>query len=287
MRINHNPQSLFTLNALKNINYKHTKSLEKLASGQRINRAGDDASGLAISEKMRGQIRGLQMASRNIMDGISLIQTAEGALAQDHEILQRMRELTVQAANDTNTLIDRQAVGREVARLIDETDKILTQTEFNGKKLFLGLDSEPITIQIGANESQTMDILIKKSVLPSFGYLAWEAPGLLIGGPGDDQIIDLSTQSNASTFLTVLDKAINDVSGVRSNLGAMQNRLEHTLTNVAVYQENLTAAESRIRDVDMANEMLKFTSSQIKQQAATAMLAQANQSPRGILQLIG
>lgn len=286
MQIMNNINAINTHRFLKINNNSMQKSMEKLSTGLRINRAGDDAAGLSISEKMRGQIRGLNMAAKNSLDGISYIQTAEGALNEVHSIAQRMRELTVQAANDTNTTADRLSVEVEVARLIDELDKIITETDFNTKKIFLGLDSEPVVIQVGANQGQTMDITIKKSMLPSFGYFAWEAPSLLIGNVGDQRIIDLSDHTKASEFISVMDKTINDISNERSKLGAYQNRLEHTLANLQVASENLTASESRIRDTDMAKEMLSLTKSKILEQSTVAMLTQANQQPQKVLELL-
>lgn len=286
MRIANNIAALRTANVLKKANTATSKSMDKLASGLRIDSAGDDAAGLSISEKMRGQIRGLNMAGKNVMDGISLIQTAEGALNEQHAILQRMRELSVQAANDTNALPDRQAISTEVSRLIEELDSIVQNTQFNTKHLFLGLDATPVTVQMGANQGDDLDILIKKSTIPSFGYFAWEAPTVIIGGPGAEQIVDLSTNESASVFLTAVEKGIEDVSAVRASLGGYQNRLEHTYANLTNTSENLSAAESRIRDADMAREMVDLVKSQILQQSGTAMLAQANQLPKNILGLI-
>lgn len=286
MRIVTNISAIFTANRLNKTEKETGKTISKLASGLRITGAGDDAAGLAISEKMRGQIRGLKMASNNILNGISLIQTADGALNEQHAILQRMRELSVQAGNDTNVSTDREAISLEVSRLIDELDNIVQNTQFNTKHLFLGLDAEPITILAGANEGEGIDILVKKSTIPSFGYFAWEAPTVLIGGPGADQIVDLSTAANAGTFLTAVDKGIADVSAVRAGLGAYQNALEHTLSNVNNTAENLSAAESGIRDADMAKEMVVLVKNQILAQSGTAMLAQANQQPKTILGLL-
>lgn len=286
MRIAHNVAALNTFRHVTNSGESNKKSMGKLASGQRINAAGDDAAGLSISEKMRGQIRGLNMASKNVMDGISLIQTAESALSEQHDTLQRMRELTVQAANDTNVLADREAISREVSRLMDHLDGILENTQYNTKNLFLGLDSEPIALQVGANQGQATNLYIEKSLIPSFGYFVWEAPGVLIGGPGDDQIVDLSSNAQANVFLTAMDKAIEDVSSIRTSLGAYQNRLEHTLDNLSSAAENLTASESRIRDVDMAKEVMEMVRTQVLQQAGQAMFSQVVQQPKQILSLI-
>ncbi|TFE03950.1 flagellin [Jeotgalibacillus salarius] len=275
MRINHNIQAL---NAYRNLNQTMndtSKSLEKLSSGLRINRAADDAAGLAISEKMRSQIRGLDMAERNALDGISLIQTAEGALASTHDILQRMRELSVQASNGTLEDSDREAVQEEVDALISEIDRIAENTQFNSKELLNGESgatgtSLSLMLQIGANEDE--DINFDISLMNS------EALGI--------EGLSVSNEDDAKDAITAISDAINTVSKERSNLGAFQNRLEHTVTNLQSANENLTAAESRIRDLDMAKEMSQFTRNNILNQAGQAMLAQANQLPQGILQLL-
>ena len=269
MRINHNIAALNTYRQLGNANNAQLKSMEKLSSGLRINRAGDDAAGLAISEKMRGQIRGLDMAAKNAQDGISLIQTAEGALNETHAILQRMRELAVQSANDTNTDDDRAALQAEVAELIGEIDRISTDTEFNTQKLLDGNFSDKV-FHIGANSGQAITI--------SIGDMA--STGLTVNG------LDISTQEGADAAVDTLDGAIKLVSDERAKLGANQNRLEHTINNLSTSSENLTAAESRIRDVDMAKEMMEQTKNAILAQASQAMLAQANQLPQGVLQLL-
>ncbi|MBU7006920.1 flagellin [Phosphitispora fastidiosa] len=287
MRINHNTAALFSYNRLKTVTSKKNKFMGKLSSGKRINKAGDDAAGLGISEKMRSQIRGMRMAARNAQDAVSLIQTAEGALNEQHSILQRMRELTVQAASDINTREDRGKIELEVAKMIDELERITIQTEFNTKKIFLGADADPYVFQVGANEGHTLELNIKRSLIPSFGYFVWEASGLIAGGPGSDRIIDLSDSAKAEQFLRVTDKAIADVSNERSNLGSTQNRLESVISNLRVAEENLTAAESRIRDTDIASSMVQYTKSQIIEQASLAMLAQANRAPQGVLQLLG
>nr|AIY29244.1 flagellin [Clostridium botulinum D] len=246
------------------------KAMEKLSSGLRINRAGDDAAGLAISEKMRGQIRGLNQASRNAQDGISLIQTTEGALNETHAILQRMRELAVQTANDTNTDKDRTNVQAEVKQLIGELDRISSQTEFNTKKLLDGTASK-VNFQIGANKDQNIQVKVANMSAKSLSV----------------NTLDLSKSAKVcSAAIEKLDAAINKVSAERANLGAVQNRLEHTINSDNNASENLQAAESRIRDVDMAKEMMQFSKKNILQQAAQAMLAQANQQPQGVLQLL-
>jgi len=274
MRINNNINALFAQNKLTATNTNLTKSLEKLASGLRINRAGDDAAGLAISEKMRGQINGLNQAQRNAQDGISLIQTAEGALNETHSMLQRMRELAVQAGNDTNTTADRTKIVDELNKLKDEITRIANQTEFNTQKLMTGGFSSK-SFQIGANAQQTIDITVK-DMTASAGLSLTAAT------------INAATQkAGVSALITAVDAAINTVSNERSTLGTLQNRLEHTIANLQTSAENLSAAESRIRDVDMAAEMVKFTKNQILVQAGTAMLAQANMAPQSVLQLLG
>ncbi|MFR1708036.1 MAG: flagellin [Clostridium sp.] len=270
MIINHNMNAL---NAHRNMGMNTTaagKSMEKLSSGLRINRAGDDAAGLAISEKMRGQIRGLEQASRNSQDGISLIQTAEGALNETHNILQRMRELSIQGANDTNVAEDRTAIKTELDQLSAEITRIADQTQFN-KQDILKKDGT-VNIQVGANADQKISISLKTMNASTLG---------VAGGT-----LSVATTSAANDLTTALDTAIENVSTHRSSLGALQNRLEHTISNLNNTSENLTAAESRVRDVDMAKEMMNFSKNNILQQAAQAMLAQANQQPQGVLQLL-
>jgi len=268
MIINHNISALNTHRQLGVNTNAVAKNLEKLSSGMKINRAGDDAAGLAISEKMRGQIRGLEMAQKNAQDGISLIQTAEGALNESHAILQRMRELAVQAASDTNTAEDRAELQKEVAQLVEELTRIAENTEFNTQNLLGGEFNA--TFHIGANEGQNIEISIADM----------SAEGLGVAN------IDISEQSTADAAITTINNAIETVSGERAKLGAVQNRLEHTINNLGASAENLQAAESRIRDTDMAKEMMEFTKNNILTQAAQAMLAQANQVPQGVLQLL-
>ena len=275
MRIQHNIAALNTHRNLGANNTAASKNLEKLASGFKINRAGDDAAGLAISEKMRGQISGLNMASKNSQDGISLIQTAEGALNETHAILQRMRELAVQSRNGTNEDLDRGFLDDEVTQLKDEITRIADTTEFNNKKLLNGNLSgtdKTLVLQIGANKGQTMSLKIGKMDAGSL------STSLKTG--------NIKTQSGASKYITSVDDAIKKVSTQRSALGAVQNRLEHTINNLGAASENLTAAESRIRDTDMAAEMMAFTKNNILTQAAQSMLAQANQQPQGVLSLL-
>ena len=275
MKINHN---ISALNAYRNLATNTTntnKNLEKLSSGLRINKASDDAAGLAISEKMRSQIRGLNMAERNALDGVSLIQTAEGSLSSVHEMLQRMRELAVQSANGTFEDQDREAIQEEFNQLSQEIDRVSVNTEFNELPLLNGSKGGngrllELDFHIGANEGQTITLEIQKMSAEELG------------------IDSLNVQSSdaAATAISKIDEAIAKVSAERSNLGAVQNRLEHTITNLQTMSENLTSAESRIRDVDMALEMTEFTKNTILNQAAQAMLAQANQLPQGVLQLL-
>ncbi|MGF9976245.1 flagellin [Viridibacillus arvi] len=363
MRIQHNISALNTHRNLGFNNAQSAKNLEKLSSGYKINRAGDDAAGLAISEKMRGQIRGLDMATKNSQDSISLIQTAEGALNETHSILQRMRELAVQSSNDTNVTEDRDALQKEVEQLREEITRISTDTEFNTQKL-LNSDFKDKVFHIGANEGQNIKLSIgdmsskalglevgaeqvkagtaatagtgadastwkaKDTVLVTEvvadGTKAYDKAGnvVTVGGTvltagaiaraevkatqdgfyndttnsltkaaADGATVtvgglDISKQTTADAAITTLDAAIKTVSDTRSNLGAVQNRLEHTINNLGATSENLTAAESRIRDTDMAAEMMAFTKNNILTQAAQSMLAQANQQPQGVLQLL-
>jgi flagellin len=394
MRINHNIAALNTYRQLTAGSSAAAKNMEKLSSGLRINRAGDDAAGLAISEKMRGQIRGLEMAQKNSQDGISLIQTAEGALNEVHSILQRMRELAVQATNDTNTPDDRAELQKEVQQLKDEIDRIANNTEFNTKKLLNGdLSSKSFkddyaviasktgdfnvvvtpavasTINDGDATSTTVtsdDTFVVKvtkydastdtyyyTITPESTGVTGAETAFQSGGTNADTVdlgngvtvdvdstaikvgdsftvvtrkaentngatskeltfqigsnsnqtlnvgiesmktadlhinnVDVSTAARATAAISTIDEAIKTVSAERSKLGAFQNRLEHTINNLGTASENLTAAESRIRDVDMAKEMMEFTKNNILSQAAQAMLAQANQQPQGVLQLL-
>lgn len=268
------------------------KSLEKLSSGLRINRAGDDAAGLAISEKMRGQIGGLNQAVRNAQDGISLIQTAEGALNETHSILNRMRELAVQSSNDTNTIGDRREIQKEVNELAKEITRIGNETQFNTKNLLKGdLAANGVNFQIGANASQSIELKIADMRSTAIGSAAAgsKVENLVIA---DADVATATTggvltHTAAEGAITIIDDAIALVSSERSKLGATQNRLDHTINNLTTTSENLSAAESRIRDVDMAKEMMNFTKNNILNQASTAMLAQANQMPQGVLQLLG
>jgi flagellin len=263
MRINHNVAALNAHRQLSGTSDQVSKAMERLSSGYRINRASDDAAGLGISEKMRGQIRGLAQAQRNMQDGISLAQTAEANLDEVHSMLQRMRELAVQFKNGTISTANGQALQSEVFQLASEIDRIGSQAQFNGIT-FLAVNGT-VSFQVGANDGQviTAPTISLTGVLPA-GYF------------------NLSSAAAIST----IDAAIDAISATRSTFGAVQNRIEHSVRASAAYQENLVAAESRIRDVDMAEQMIEFTKLQVLQQAGTAMLAQANQSTQGVLQLL-
>ena len=277
MIINHNMNAM---NAHRNMgvnNNNAAKAMEKLSSGLRINRAGDDAAGLAISEKMRGQIRGLDQASRNAQDGISLIQTAEGALNETTNILQRMRELSVQAANDTNATTDRVAIKTELIALQDEITRIADTTKFNGKNLINSAASSAsaLNIQVGANSGEGIKITLANMAASVIGVTTELVATISAGSAGD-----------ANKLTTAIDNALVKVSTQRAKFGAIQNRLEHTIKNVDNTSENLQAAESRVRDVDMAKEMMNYSKNNILNQAAQSMLAQANQQPQNVLNLL-
>jgi flagellin len=289
LRIQNNIEAFNTHRQLTATSNQASKSMEKLSSGYRINRAADDAAGLAISEKMRGQIGGLAQAQRNAQDGISLVQTAEGAFAEVHSMLQRVRDLTVQYKNDTLSQEDKDAVIGEVAQLAQEIREIGDKTAFNGKDLLKG---GTFNFQVGANDGElvsatggTLTTTGGVATVLLVGYLnaGTVASGTPMAAPGD--IVAMRSAMN-NLAPSVLDTAITNVSKIRSDFGAVQNRLEHRLANLATYQENLVASESRIRDVDMAAEMTKFTKLNILSQAGTSMLAQANQAPQGILSLL-
>ena len=283
MRIVNNISAMNTNRVLGATDNAMGKTLEKLSSGLRINRAADDAAGLAISEKMRAQIRGMKQAIRNAQDGISFIQTAEGALNETHAILNRMRELAVQASNGIYTEDDKQKLQEEFTQLYDEIDRIALDTEFNTKKLLSGSyanSGSGVVFQIGPNANQMISGTIKSMTASGLGLSgALKTPKTGIGSG--------SSYTGIQKVLTQIDKAIDKVSAERSKLGAIQNRLEHTIANLSVTMENLAASESRIRDADMAQEMTEFTKHQILIQSATAMLAQANMKPQAVLQLLG
>jgi len=276
MRINHNISALNAWRQLTRTDSKLAKSLERLSSGLRINRAADDAAGLAVSEKMRSQIRSIDQAVRNAQDGISLLQTAEGALSENSDMIQRIRELALQASSDTLTNGDRAMLQKEVEQLVNEVDRIAQTTEFNTAVLLSGSYTGK-TLQIGPNAGSFHRLSI------SLNAMTTQALSLM-GATGT--IISISTQSNAEAALSRLDNALTKISTERATMGAWQNRLEHTIANLGITGENLTAAESRIRDVDMAAEMMEFTKNQILIQSGTAMLAQANLKPQAVLQLL-
>ena len=277
MRIGTNVAAMNTYSNLSAANSSKAGSLAKLSSGLRINKAGDDAAGLAISEKMKNQISGLTQATRNAQDGISLIQTAEGGLSETHSILNRMRDLTVQAANDTNSGSDRTAIKTEIDTLNKEIDRISTDTKFNGKELLNGPALNTVNIQIGANAT---DAALTIDLSGKFDSATLGGTTLKIGAATVD------TAANAKLATAAIDGAIQTVSDARATFGAQQNRLDHTINNLSTTKENLADANSRIVDVDMAEEMTSFTKSNILAQAATSMLAQANQMPQSVLSLL-
>ena len=273
LRIQNNVEAFNAHRQLEATSSKAAKAMERLSSGYRVNRAADDAAGLAISEKMRSQIGGVAQAQRNAQDGVSLVQTAEGALSEVHSMLQRVRDLKVQSSNDTLNSDDKAAIEKEVVALGKEISDISTQTKFNGISLLNGTAGATVSFQVGANSGEqiTADV---SSITAGAGMAK------IVGtdGTSGKTLADLSIQD--------VDDAIKEVSTRRADLGAVQNRLDHRLNNLGAYQENLTASESRIRDVDMASEMVNFSKLQILQQAGTAMLAQANQAPQGVLSLL-
>ena len=270
-------QNIAAFNAYRNLSVTQgdlSKSLEKLSSGYRINRAADDAAGLAISEGLRSQVNGLKQASRNAQDGISVVQTAEGALTEVHSILQRVRTLAVQGANDSNSTDARAAISKEVSELGKELTRIAASTNFNGTDLLTtAAAGTSLTFQVGAGATAATNQITVSGV-------DVQAVGTAISG------LAMTDAATFSAAVTTVDAQIKTVSTARATLGAVQNRFEHTINNLNVAVENLSASESRIRDTDMAAEMTKFTRSQILSQAGTAMLAQANQIPQGVLQLL-
>jgi flagellin len=285
MIINHNLSAMFADRSLKVTQSSLTKNLEKLSSGLRINRAGDDASGLAVSEKMRSQIRGLNQASANAANGVSFIQTTEGYLQETEDILQRIRELAVQSANGIYTDEDRMMIQVEVSQLVDEVDRIASHAQFNGMNLLTGrfarmagdnLVTASMWFHIGANMDQREQVFI--------GTMT--SRGLGLGDLQDETMISLATPESANQAIGTLDTALRIVNKQRADLGAYQNRLEHAIAGLDIGAENLQAAESRIRDADMASQMVRYMRDQILNQAGTAMLAQANQRTTSVLQLL-
>ena len=285
MIINHNLSAMYADRSLRVTQTSMDKSMEKLSSGMRINRAGDDASGLAVSEKMRSQIRGLNQASTNASNGISFIQTAEGYLQESQDIIQRLRELAVQASNGIYTAEDRMQIQVEVSQLVDEIDRIASHAQFNGMNMLTGrfaratgenVVTASMWFHIGANMDQRERVYI--------GTMT--SKGLGVRNAGDNSILSLADPDTANRAIGTLDEALTKVNTQRADLGAYQNRLEHAIRGIDIGAENMQAAESRIRDTNMANEMVKFTKDRILSQAGNAMLAQANQKSQGVLQLL-
>ena len=276
MIVQHNMTALNANRQLGITNTNLSKSTEKLSSGYRINRASDDAAGLSISEKMRGQIRGLKQASTNAQDGQSLIQTAEGAMNEIHSVLQRMRELTVQAKNDTCLQEDRAKIKTEVDQLQSEITRIATQTQFNKMNLLTG-SYKSMQFQVGANDNQVIHLSISRLTASALGV---EGIASAIGNN------TVSKGSIIGNQLSIIDAAITKVSTARSNLGAISNRLDHTIANADNMAENLQSSESKIRDVNIASEMVSYSSMSILQQAGQSMLSHANQATQGVLSLL-
>ncbi len=268
MVVQHNLKAMNSNRMLNVTTNAQAKSTEKLSSGYKINRAADDAAGLAISEKMRRQVRGLTKAVSNAQDGISCVQTAEGALGEVHDMLQRMNELAVQSANGTNMSTDRNYLDKEVQQLMEEIDRVADTTTFNEQNLLKG--SFDVTLQVGSENGNEIGLKIS----------AMNCSGLSLSG-------DITSASNAKDFIDTVKGALETVSAQRSDLGAIQNRLEHTINNLNNVVENTTSAEAQIRDTDMATEMVKYSNNNILAQAGTAMLAQANQSNQNVLSLLG
>lgn len=286
MIINHNMSAVFAHNQTKQTNLAVNKNIEKLSSGLRINRAGDDASGLAVSEKMRAQIRGLEQASRNAENGISFIQTTEGYLQESQDILHRMRELAVQSANGVYTDEDRMQIQVEISQLVDEIDRIASHAQFNGMNMLTGRFASEggentvtasMWFHIGANMDQRERVFI--------GTMTSE--GLGISQVGTGEFISIESPEDANRAIGTIDSALVKVNKQRADLGAYQNRLEHAVRGIDVGAENIQAAESRIRDVDMAREMVDYMKNQILMQSGNAMLAQANTKTQSVLQLLG
>jgi flagellin len=284
MIINHNISALFAHRQLQQTNRSLEGNMEKLSSGMRINKAGDDASGLAVSEKMRAQIRGLRQASENAENGISFIQTTEGYLQESHDILHRLRELAVQSSNGIYTAEDRMQIQVEVSQLVDEIDRIASHAQFNGMNMLTGRFAREgaentvtasMWLHIGANMDQRERVYV--------GTMTSAALNL----KEQDSIVTISNPQDANRVIGVVDNALRTVSKQRADLGAYQNRLEHAVRGINVGAENLQASESRIRDTDMAKQMVNFMKNQVLMQSGTAMLAQANQKTQSVLQLIG
>jgi flagellin len=286
MIINHNMSALYANRQVKFNELDLNRDIEKLSTGQRINRGGDDASGLAVSEKLRSQIRGLQQAGRNIENAVSFIQTTEGYLAESQDIMHRIRELAVQSANGIYTQEDRMQIQVEVSQLVDEVNRIASHAQFNGMNMLTGRFANPsnggapaaqMFFQVGANMDQRKQVFIGTMTAQGLG---------LQGASGSKNSISISTPDKSNQVIGIVDNALRQVSKQRADLGAYQNRFEMAAKGVAVAAENMQAAESLIRDTDMASQMVTYTKNQILMQSSTAMLAQANLKPRSVLQLL-
>ncbi|MBD7951404.1 MULTISPECIES: flagellin N-terminal helical domain-containing protein [Oerskovia] len=280
--VNTNVSALNTFRNLTNTQNSQSKSLEKLSSGLRINRAADDAAGLSIAEGLKAQVNGYSVAARNAQDGISVVQAAEGALGESQSILQRMRDLAVQASSDTNNADARTAIKSELDELANELTRVVQSTNFNGINLLTAAATD-LTVQVGAEgagSGNTITIALAANDLETI-------IGAGISAAGGGSSLTVATAANGQAAIETIDTALKAVSTARSNFGATQNRLEYAISNINVAAENLTSAESRIRDVDMAKEMMNYSRTNILSQAGTAMLAQANQSNAGVLQLLG
>ena len=285
MIINHNMSAMFAQRERGVVAERLDNNIEKLSSGMRINRAGDDPAGLAVSEKMRSQIRGLNQASRNAADGISFIQTTEGYLQETQNIIQRIRELSIQASNGIYTAEDRMQIQVEISQLVDEVDRIASHAQFNGMNMMTGrfardtgenIVTASMWFHIGANLDQRTQVFV--------GTMTARGLGVRFD---DNSIVSLSTPENANRTIGIVDAALRTVNKQRADLGAYQNRLEHTIAGVDIGAENLQASESRVRDSDMASQVVRYTTNQILLQSSTAMLAQANVATQSVLQLLG
>ena len=284
MIINHNMSAMYSQRNTGIVETRIVKDIEKLSSGMRINRAGDDASGLAVSEKMRSQIRGLNQAGQNIQNGVSFIQATEGYLAETTDIMQRLRELAVQAANGIYSAEDRMQIQVEVSQLVDEVDRIASHAQFNGMNLLTGRFAKesatgPMQLHVGANMDQS-----EKLFVGTMTALALGLTGGMQGGEGD--MITISSVEGANMAIGTIDNALKQINKQRADLGAYQNRFELAYNGVAIASENLQAAESRIRDADMAKQVVEYTKNQILMQSGTAMLAQANTQPQSVVRLL-
>ena len=284
MIINHNMSAMYSQRNTGIVETSIVKDIEKLSSGMRINRAGDDASGLAVSEKMRSQIRGLNQAGQNIQNGVSFIQATEGYLAETTDIMQRMRELAVQAANGIYSAEDRMQIQVEVSQLVDEVDRIASHAQFNGMNLLTGRFAKdsaagPMQLHVGANMDQSEKLFIGTMTAVALGLT-----GGMQGGEGD--MITISSVEGANMAIGTIDNALKQINKQRADLGAYQNRFELAYNGVAIAAENLQAAESRIRDADMAKQVVEYTKNQILMQSGTAMLAQANTQPQSVVRLL-